>query len=470
MNDIKLPEKYDSNFQKTEEWQKDPNKWNNPRTVYLASADAWLGMEYFLNKHNIMQCENYYSVVGGMSGLNLLPYLNKLKKIIFYDANAYAMRIIRLHIELIRISNNIDDYISNIYQRQFLTSKINIENQQEFLQSEKDIKILNFLKTNLTPYSYETYMFYYEPYMTNLNKPLYYGPTIHCTRLVPYLKSYTVTDQMVNPFTPTDDNKNAFFVGQGWLKDNETYLKVKKHFLTTPIECYIGNIEDITHVEPNSGIYGSNIWSTHPNYSGWKKIINKFLWFVGYDDNKKSVEVEYYDNGYEGHVNYNLLFGKNDGNVHGTCCQAIDYNINLNSNRFLEVIEPHVTDGMNYGFRFYRGQVKIKTSDYLNTPIKDENIIAVHILLGQGVKVDTWYNICKKAVNESKRYVIIFEHRKECKDWPEWDVNPNHLIPHKELDEKIFSLDYRWKKFGCANIKGNINDVRNIMYFLDKNQ
>ena len=125
---------------------------------------------------------------------------------------------------------------------------------------------------------------------------------------------------------------------------------------------------------------------------------------------------------------------------------------------------------MNYGFRFYKGQIKISTYDFLNKYDQNIDTIGIHILLGSGINKIDWYNICKKAVNLAAKYVFIFEHRKECSDWTnkEWDVHDDNLISEIELDENIFSLDYRWKKFGCANLKGNNQDPRNIMYFLDK--
>ena len=94
-------------------------EWDNKQTTYLASADQWNGMKPFFEKHHIMQCNNFYSVIGGLGGLNILSQLNQPKNIIFFDVNQNALLIAQLQIELIYISKDINEYISYIYLRNF---------------------------------------------------------------------------------------------------------------------------------------------------------------------------------------------------------------------------------------------------------------------------------------------------------------------------------------------------------------
>jgi len=447
----------------------DVHKWNNPRLVYLASADQWLGFEAFFKKNHLMQCDVFYCAIGGLGGLNLLPYLDRVEKIVFYDVNIYAARIADLQFQLIRYCSSVDEYISLIYQRPFDSSKYNFDNQGDFLQLPVNAKYNQKLREILTPQAYETYRYFYFPYILKLPSLLYDGPTIHCTHLLPFFESNKLTDSVVSgPFSNSSVNVNTFYVGKGWLSSDETFLAVRSHLSNSKLEVLIGDIAKVRPAGKCPGIYTTNIYSTHPEFDGYKRFIHLFRWMIGYDDNT-DYEVQYYVNDKtEGMVEYNKLIGAGNGNPHATCCQAIDNLLDLHNNQFLEVIEPHPTEGMNYGFQYYRGQKRISVKDYLKTTVTGEQIIAVHILLGSGVSHQVWKNVCRKAVRESNHYVLIFDHRKECTDWPEWDVHTDNLLPHKKLDQFIYSLDHRWEKYGMPNVKGDINDIRNIMYFLEK--
>ena len=72
--------------------------------IYLASADR---MDSILNNLrklkliNHLKIETYSTVIGGLSGLNYLIYLNP-KKIIFFDINKYMLDYAKLIIEIIK--------------------------------------------------------------------------------------------------------------------------------------------------------------------------------------------------------------------------------------------------------------------------------------------------------------------------------------------------------------------------------
>lgn len=166
-------------------------------------------------------------------------------------------------------------------------------------------------------------------------------------------------------------------------------------------------------------------------------------------------------------MEYDSLVGEGNTNPHATCCDALDSIVDLNANEFLEIIRFHMTDGTCFGFRFYEGQRRMIFENYLDAT-HSEKIIIIHILLGNGVSLENWKRVCTKAIIEAKDIVVIVEHRKECEDWPEDDVDFDNLIPMGEMDDFIFSLDSRFIKIGAANLKGDINDVRNILYILDK--
>ena len=447
----------------------DVHRWSNPRLAYLASADQWLGFKAFFEKSDVMQCDVFYCAIGGLGGLNLLGYLNQTKKIIFYDVNAFAALVCDLQLQLIRHCQSVDEYISLIYRRPFDSKKYNFEKQRDFLQLPIESKYAQKLEQILSSQAYNTYNYYYLPLITQTPCSIYDGATVHCTDLLPFFESKGVRDPLVSgPLSNGSVNINTFYVGKGWLSSDQTFLSVRKRLAESEIEIRIGDIGQIKPEGQFPGIYITNIYSTGKE-DGYKQFANMFKWIVGYDDNT-DFEVQYFPNhnGIEGMVEYDRRIGAGDGNPHATCCRAIDNVIDLNSNEFLEVIEPHPIEGMNYGFRFYRGQKRISVEDYLKTKVDSEEIIGVHILLGGGTSQQIWRQVCRKAVTESKRYVMIFEHCAECTDWPGRDVHSDNLLPHRKLDQFIYSLDYRWKKFGMPNVKGDINDIRNIMYFLEK--
>ncbi|NTV91526.1 MAG: hypothetical protein HGA22_14400, partial [Clostridiales bacterium] len=353
----------------------------------------------------------------------------------------------------------------------FDTKCANFFNQNEFFCQPLAPELNQRLVATLTPYAMETYQWFYWPYIKALPEPLNSGPSQHCTHLLPFFESQQITDPLVFPFCGNAAHINTFYVGKGWLENDNTFRLVRQMLARCALEVRIGDIAELDQVEGTCpGIYTSNIYSSDEKYSGFKNFIHKFGWFIGYDD-ATNWEVQYYSSGREEMVPCSKVLGSEIPDPHKSCCMAIDHVIDLHANHFLEVIEPHPTEGMDYGFRFYKGQQRIAVNDFLKQPCK-ENIIAVHILLGSGVSPAEWYRVCAKATREARKQVLIFEHRRECTDWQnreaEWDVHAENLLPHAQLDRAVFSLDYRWKKFGCANAKGQVNDVRNLFYFLDK--
>jgi hypothetical protein len=460
------------------ELAKDPFVWNHPRLVYVASADQWLGMKAFFDKDHLMECDVFYSVIGGLGGLNFLHMIKQARKIVFYDSNSYAVRILDLQIQLIINCSSVNEYISHIYQREFDMLKYNVSIQLNFLNSSVDGRYKENLNRILTPKALETYNYYYQPYVDASSARLHGGPTIHCSWLLPLFErdptqlkepNALISDSLVMPLFDTGpmggNNFNTFYVGKGWLESDEAFLATQHQLLNLEVEALIG---DITHLSPEGdfpGIYLSNIFSTDPKFRGYEKVVSLFNWAIGYDD-YTNWEVQYYPNELEGMVDYESLAGAGNTNTHETCCGVINNLLNLNTHSFLEIISPPSGE-TKWGFRFYKGQNPVLVDQYLNLQCS-ENIIVLHILLGAGVPLEAWKAVCGKAVCESKRHVLVFEHRKECTDWPEDDVHSENLISHKELDQFLYSLDFRWRKFGIANSKGDSTDVRNILYFLDK--
>ena len=439
-------------------------EWNKKEHVYLASADNYLGFQLFFAKHRVRQCEHFYSVVGGMGGFNLLPHLHELQSITFFDPNIHTFKVLDLHRNLIAISDSLDDYVSNVFCRPF---QLAIHKDNAFLEQPFSQDIYDSLRERLSSENFETFAYYYRPYLTNPLVPIE-GPSYHCSRILAFFEPQFLTTQMTHAIFKRDPRSiNALFVGKGWLESDATFQAVRTRLANVPISYETKIAEDLTY-RPHSGVYGSNIWNTDPSeqYSGYKRFISKVDWLIAFDDykwTKDYMQVQYYRNDPKPPA---VRFGHGNGNPHATCCMALDSFASLNTESFLEVIEPHPTEGMNYGFRFYAGQRRISVEDFLQTPCS-VSILMIHILLGAGVPYAKWIAILEKARRESKRLVIV-EHRKECKDFAtrEWDVHTENLIDEASLDEAVYSISCRFTKLACANLRGDVRDPRNLIYYL----
>ena len=438
-------------------------EWDKREHVYLASADNYLGFQLFFEKHKVKQCENCDSVVGGLGGLNLLPHLHELKSITFFDVNTYTFDVLDLQRNLIEISETISEYISYFFCRNF---EFGVHRDNGFLEQPFSDELYEELREKLSPKNFETFTYFYLPYLKNPLNSIE-GPSYHCSKILAFCEPPYLNTQMTHAIFKRDPRSvNAPFVGKGWLQSNEFYQATRNNLMNVPIFYEKKIAEDIQY-KPHAGVYGSNVWNTDPSeqYSGYKKFIHSVDWLIAYDDYVKTkdyLQVQYYHHRPKRPAN---RFGQGNGNPHATCCMALDSFESLNDHSFLEVIEPHPTEGMNYGFRFYRGQKRISVDEFLKTPC-EESIIAIHILLGAGVRVDKWYAVLKKAIREGKRLIII-EHRKECADFrvKEWDVDTANLLEEPILEEYIYSLSYKFTKLACANLRGDSNDARNLIYY-----
>lgn len=441
-------------------------QWNKPEYVYLASADNYLGFQLFFAKHAVRQCEHFYTVVGGLGGLNLLPHLHELKSITFFDVNSYTFDVLTLQRNLIAISETLDEYVSYVFCRPFSQS---IHRDNTFLEQPFSQDIYDRLRSKLEPKNFETFVYFYRPYLETPMIPIK-GPSYHCSRILAFFEPEYLTTQMTHAIFARDPRSiNALFVGKGWLTSNETFQAVRTRLATVPI-FYESSIAENLTFKPRAGVYGSNIWNTDPKgpYLGFKTFRPKVDWLIAYDDYVKTpdyMQVQYYA---DAPHPPDARFGHGNGDPHATCCMTLDSVVNLNTTSFLEVIEPHPSEGMNYGFRFYAGQRRISVDDFLRTPCAEE-ILVIHILLGAGIPHSKWMSILQKAKRESQRLIVV-EHRKECRDFKirEWDVHTENLIPETALDEAIFSLSCQVKKLACANLRGDSFDPRNLIYIVDR--
>jgi hypothetical protein len=446
--------------------------FKDPHKVYLASADQFAGMASIYERESLLQCKHFYSVIGGLGGLNILSRMQYLESITFFDINPFSIKICELLFRIIKSSNSRDEFISLVYARCFDSKKFSIENQAIFYNLPLDANILSRLENILGKDLYEIYTSVYIPYISSPPTDLYTGFSIHCTRLTIFHEA-KLNDIMVYPFEKRESMRkkrlssvNSFFFGKGWLKSEESFIAVKNHLISSRVTIINQSIFDL-NPQPHSGLYASNVFEG--SEEKFDSLISRFSWTLWYSRQTEYLKLEYiYPS--DRVIPITKVYGRGCRNVHKTCCYLLNDTVQLESKKFLEVIHPHATEGMNYGFRFYQGQCPISVdqflkSDFLIDQLSFIEIIGIHILLGGGCPVQKWKDVVLKAVS-SQKPVFLFEHRKNCSDWPEDDVDLSNILPEKEIDNFLLSISRRWQKYGTANSKGNIKDIRNICWVL----
>jgi hypothetical protein len=202
--------------------------------IYLASADQYAGLAFIADAPEVLQCEHFYSVIGGMGGLSILARQADLKTITFYDVNPQARYCCDIHLKLIQAADSRNEFISLVYARPF-TATYHYENQHEFyalpLQDEFRAKAEKILGQALYPIFRQLY----DPYIINPLRDIYTGITQHVTRL-PVFHEADVTGVMTYPFYSRLEQRlrgmssvNSFFMGKGWLASEQRFQQVKKH-------------------------------------------------------------------------------------------------------------------------------------------------------------------------------------------------------------------------------------------------
>jgi len=440
--------------------------------IYLASADQFEGLKGIVEGPNVMQCKNFYSVIGGLGGLNILARLEQLDSIVFFDLNPYMAKICELIFEVIKNCETRDEFISLIYLRDFSSKKYFVTNQHEYYSKPVDQALLNKLKSKIKKDLFDLYMKAYYPYILDPMVQKYDGISLHCTTLRVFHEAPR-NGVMTYPFLTREEmaaNKmvsvNSFFFGKGWLKNEERFIKVKNHLKNKNLSIITRSIYEL-EFKPFSGLYASNVFNG--DEKGYPETVYKFEWMLMYGKKSNYLELEYKLPGSR-LIKISKVYGEGESDTHKSCCELLNDHFDLENERFLEVIYPHVSEGMVFGFRFYKGYTPINVEEFVNlkTPGgKMPKIIGIHMLMGNHCDTAIWKKAVLKAFEFGEK-IFIFEHRRNCTDWPEWDVEADWIMPEIEIDRFLLELSDGWKKYGAANKYGEADDIRNICWIIKK--
>lgn len=458
----------------------------SPKYVYLASADQFEGLAQVLAEP-IPSVERYYSVIGGMGGLNILSRIEAPREIVFFDINKYTIDIAKIHVALIAESQDRFDFISLYFQRSF-TSRYTPQNINDYLGVPVEPAYRSRVLAALGEDLFSTYEYYYLPFINSSDseKAVYGSRTHHCTSLRIFHYA-PIGGVMTWPFASPEKleahkatSTNSFFFGRGWLGDDESFLRVKTTLATAKVSFVACGIDNLK-LDLNCGVYASNIpYGDEPYLSD---LINSARWMIWYSKESQWLRAQLVsqhettppappnspstDNTQRPPL---ILAGEGIRDTHKSCCEGMRRFFDPDQIVFLEIIEPPDESGHNYGFRFFAGQIPITVGEFLKEDeacLAEYPIIVFHILLGCGTSIQAWKACLEKALAICG-YVLVVEHRQACTDWPEPDVDPDTLLPEERIEEILQTTGLLRGKCHVANKSGSLGDPRNIIWALNR--
>ena len=435
--------------------------FERPQDLYLASADK---INFILEKtakiQNLLKgpdIDTYYSVIGGLSGLNHLSALRP-KKIVFFDVNDVSLTYCNFIIEFIKCCNSPKDFISSFFARNvdsFLKLH-NIEdlderNQFRFLEDNIDKYILENTLNKLSPESQNIY----ENYILPLVKGEVPAAPRNCRRLLPcWHPDLTVpvgvgTGHGPDEFGAPTINTNTFFYGHGWLSSQESYEKVRNNLSRATVE-----VKKMNFLEENFYFAQDEIFVFHiSNIDDWfpketQSVLQRLHQVV--QNNKAQYGI----------VSTLRNFFSFSKNPHVSAFDAV--------NRFVDLPLVEVTHIKPWGFHEYERE-NLLVDEFLskNMPNKN-NCIIVHILYGEGVEKTKARDVIEKAMKNYKR-ILILEHNKASIDFV---GAPSHFITWQELEkitnDIIAKNDIKFEDTQKIWVRGNAAADRNMLFYFEK--
>lgn len=444
-----------------------PDYFVSPERVYLASADNFKGLEGLVEAEYLLPCKHFYSVIGGMGGLNILCRLADVKTITWFDINPHTVDICQLVLKLILSASSREDFISLIYCKPFSRNTFPPENVANFYEQPVSEVLRERLLKILTQEEYKTYLNFFFPYTSSPQQEFVLGPSLHCTSLRVY-HDVLIEDIMTYPFLSREHIQahktksiNSYFYGKGWLRTSERFENVRRLLSMADVSVERKSIFDIDP-QDGSGLYSSNVLEgTEGEFDG---LINKFNWMVWYSRRTRFLIAEYIF-GDRHKIPCEKVFSAGNQNPHRDCCLILEEILSIRSRCFIEIIHPQGMEGMNSGFKHYRGQRKVHVNNYLAGHYEDQDgsLVIVHMLLGNGCSFKVWGDVIRQAVY-SGLAVCVLEHNPTAGEWPELEVTNWNIPPIVMIDEYLLSITNDWRKYGTLSLTGK--GVRNYCWIL----
>ena len=429
--------------------------------LYLASADK---INFILEKSSKIQnlfkdphVDTYYSVIGGLSGLNHLSVLCP-KKIVFFDINDAAITYCNFIVEFIKSCNSPKDFISSFFARdidsflEFYDFKnLNERNQFRFLQDDIDEDILANTLNKLSLKSQHIY----NDYILPLVKGDIPQDARNCRRLLPcWHPDLTVPVGVgdlygANEFGALTINTNTFFYGHGWLSSQESYEKVCNNLSRATVE-----VKKINFLEENFHFEKDEIFVFHiSNIDDWfpketQSVLQNLHQIV--QSNKAQFGI----------VSTLRNFFSFSKNPHVSAFDAV--------NEFVDFPLVEVAHIKPWGFHEYERE-NLLVDEFLSKDMSNKNnCIIIHILYGEGVEKTKVRDVIEKAMQNYKK-ILILEHNKRSIDFGEENIN---FITWQELekvtDDLIAKNDIKFKNVQKNWVRGINAPDRNMLFCFEK--
>jgi len=396
---------------------KNPRLFQRPQDLYLASADKISSivervqqLSYFFKEPSI---DKYYSVIGGLSGLNHLLVIDP-KEIVFFDINEDAIPYCNFIIELVKGCESHTDFIESYFLRK-VEGSLNENNQEDYLSKPIDEQRL---ETTLSKLSEESQNVYKQAVL-----PLVKGEApleaSNCMRVVPCWNPHHRVPVGGGEATGCDEsgkrvpNTNTFFYGYGWLHNKENYNKVKENLASSAVQVKVINLLDCDlsfEDEEQLVIHISNIddWFPQETASSLTKIM-------------ESCRSKNGSFGIATSLNHIYIMSKDP---HSYAYDSVKKHVSM------PLVE--VTHKKPWGFHEFE-RTNVTIDDFLKQdPTTRKGSCILHILAGEGIEKEKVSQALEKSIKEFPS-VIVMEHNSDSLDWP----TSNDFYSKEELEEQI---------------------------------
>ncbi len=356
------------------------------------------------NAHSKLENRSFYSVIGSMFFINLLPIL-KPKKLILFDISEYQVRYMKILQKIFSVSLDYKHFLSLVFSRPF-SSDFNV-----FISQNPDYSILNYTRQLVKD------KIAFDQTIGKIANAIAYNLSddIKALKIENNSMCQSITILEKDRFKP-GPGMNVFYF-------NET---LSKHFnfiknCLTSADIFTSALQDDKIVKPlqeeNGIIYVTNIgeedWlhglttketldQVMKNAHGLSRAFQK-QWrdsYLGFQSFIKKIHAQFWiiDSTANVFSSSELLLARSD--AHSWLLQKT---LTHTVGKTIEII--HTKTG-TWGFKEeYETQYY---KDYLKNKRKYETVI-LHILLGNGVELNDFINILDKSSRFAKK-ILILEH------------------------------------------------------------
>lgn len=468
--------------------------FNGPAAIYVTHADPPFHVEraFALVPGAARRPFVYASVIGSMAGLNGLASVTPQVSVLFFDVNPWMVEYGRMIAELIKTTPSREGFMSAMYGRQmgpYLKDEYNSRNPLDDLHDEK---LVERTQAGLPQEVRCAYAWLQRDHMVKADSS---QPRRHrnCEKLLifrnPKLSPY-LNPHRRGPYDPAaasyKTNECAFYYGHGWLKNDESYMAVRRALMAAKLHFVVGSFETAFLDNPDfhdksAVMYLSNI----PYFLKGKLLQSKMgvlsgsiakVTVVSIKPNRKRRKPRGIH--HEREVLVKSFFNQcpnrdgsknapRHGKTHEYAWLAIEAVLRdqmaggLRSDKVLEVARR-----VPWGFyEIGSARTNVAVKDYLAGTF-DQPTVILHILVGEGEPRPVFAKALAKALATAER-VLVMEHHNASVDWKgatHVKTDVKHMFSYEEVEEMFHQLAPRAEVHGCF-VAGAQDTTRNMLFW-----